>query len=154
MFSAQAVKSFARRFAGVSKSRLFAIGLATLLIGFGVVLFVTEAGAQGPYPNVQTGVPRIIGRWSGKTEEDGILTIIVYPAPGRELSYEFSGGQKEHGEGTFTLRGANELHFTPKGAKEPEKWTYSFDEDGRLHLKMEEDKPEDEEEYILSRAGQ
>ena len=137
---------FARRFA-------WAAGAVSIAIGFAV--WSEQVEAQNPFPaQVQTQVPRIVGRWSGKTQEDGILTLIVYPAPGRELTYEFSGGAKEHGEGTFTLRGANELNFTPKGAAEAEKWTYSFDEEGHLHLKMEEDKPEDEEEYILARAGQ
>lgn len=143
-----------RRFVLPLRRLWFGIGLVILSFGFGAAALVADARAQGPYPTVQTYVPRIVGRWSGKTEEDGTLTLIIYPAPGRELTYEFSGGQKEHAEGTFTLRGANELNFMPKRAKEPERWTYSFDEQGRLHLKMEEDKPEDEEEYILKRAGQ
>ncbi len=142
------------RFALPQRRFWIGIGLASLSISSGAAVFVADARAQGPYPTVQTNVPRIVGRWSGKTEEDGALTVIIYPAPGREVTYEFSGGQKEHAEGTFTLRGANELSFTPKRAKEPKKWTYSFDELGRLHLKMEKDKPKDEEEYILKRAGQ
>jgi hypothetical protein len=113
------------------------------------------AEAENPFPApIQTQTPRIVGRWTGKTQEDGTLTLVVYPAPGRDLTYLFSGGKHEHGEGTFTLRGANELSFTPKGETEAEKWIYSFDENGHLHLKMEEDKPEDEEEYILTRVGQ
>jgi len=130
-------------------------GAAALSIAMGLGVLAARAEAQSPFPApVQTQTPRIVGQWTGKTQEDGILTLVVYPAPGRELTYEFGGGKHEHGAGTFTLRGANELNFTPNGAKEAEKWTYSFDEDGHLHLKMEEDKPEDEEEYILSRAGQ
>jgi hypothetical protein len=136
-------------------ARRRAWGVGALSIAMGLVVLTERVEAQSPFPApVQTQTPRIVGRWSGKSQDDGILTLIVYPAPGRELTYEFSDGKKEHGAGTFTLRGANELNFTPKGATEAEKWTYSFDEDGHLHLKMEEDKPEDEEEYILSRAGQ
>jgi hypothetical protein len=118
--------------------------------------FATEpARGQSPFPaTVQTQTPRIVGRWSGKTAEDGILTVVVYPAPGKQLVYEFSGGAKEHATGTFTLRGANELNFTPEHATEAEKWTYTFDEQGKLHLTMEEDNPQDQEEYILSRAEQ
>ncbi|HKD37731.1 MAG TPA: hypothetical protein VKB78_13055 [Pirellulales bacterium] len=149
-----AATSITRRISFAFRQPTFATGLASFAIFLAIALFARDSAAQSPYPTFQSNVPRIIGRWTGKTEEDGILTLVVFPAPGRELTYEFSGGQKEHGEGTFTLRGANELNFTPKGEKEPEKWTYSFDEQGRLHLKMEEDKPEDEEEYILSRAGQ
>jgi hypothetical protein len=127
----------------------FAVSAATILAAC-----AGPVEAQNPFPApIQSQTPRIVGRWTGKTQEDGILTLVVFPAPGRELSYEFSGGKHEHGTGTFTLRGANELDFTPKGAAEAEKWIYSFDEDGHLHLKMEEDKPEDEEEYILTRVG-
>jgi hypothetical protein len=136
-------------------ARQLAWGAGALSIAMGLVVLTERVEAQSPFPApVQTQTPRIVGQWTGKTQEDGILTLVVYPAPGRELTYEFSGGKQEHGAGTFTLRGANELNFTPKGAKEVEKWTYTFDEDGHLHLKMEEDKPEDEEEYVLSRAGQ
>ncbi len=129
-------------------------GIALASASFAVCLALGErATAQYTTPS-QVRAPRIVGRWSGKTQEDGILTLTVFPAPGRELQYEFSGGSKEHDSGTFTLRGANELNFTSKGKTAPEKWTYSFDDEGRLHLKMEEDRPEDEEEYILSRVEQ
>jgi hypothetical protein len=144
------------RLANHSVVRRTSLFVAALLVTLGfAVIAVDRTFAQAPFPaQVQTDVPRVVGRWSGKTEEDGILTLVVFPAPGRQLTYEFSGGAKEHATGTFTLRGANELDFTAKGEKEAEKWTYSFDENGKLHLKMEEEKPEDEEEYILSRAGQ
>ena len=154
MPSIESASAIGRRFALPLRRLWIGIRLAILSFSLGAAALVADARAQGPYPTVQTSVPRIVGRWSGKTEEDGTLTLIIYPAPGRELSYEFSGGQKEHAEGTFTLRGANELSFTPKRAKEPVKWTYSFDELGRLHLKIEKEKPKDEEEYILKRAGQ
>jgi hypothetical protein len=133
----------------------FALAAGAISLAVGLIIFAQSSEAQSPFPApVQTQTPRIVGRWTGKTQEDGTLTLVIYPAPGRQLSYEFSGGKHEQGTGTFTLRGANELNFTPKSATEAEKWTYSFDEEGHLHLKMEEDKPEDEEEYILSRAGQ
>jgi hypothetical protein len=145
----QVLNRIARRFA-LRRRWLFAVAVGCI-----AGIASNRAAAQAPFPApVQTDVPRVVGRWSGKTEDDGILTLVVFPAPGRQLVYEFSGGSKEHADGTFTLRGANELDFTPKGEKEAEKWTYSFDENGKLHLKMEEEKPEDEEEYVLSRAGQ
>lgn len=126
------------------------LGRVKLLIVAGVaaaiMLAVSASWAQAPR------VPRIVGEWSGNTEDDGVLTLVVQPAPGHELSYAFSGGKMEHGSGTFTLRGANELNFTPTGETEAEKWTYSFDEQGHLRLEMEEDNPNDKEVYVLTRT--
>ncbi len=105
----------------------------------------------------QSDTPRIVGQWSGKTESDGLLTLTVFPAPSRQLNYQFSEGKHEHGSGTFRLQGANHLLFTPDHARtadDVEKWLYTFDEFGRLHLEMEEDNPSDRETYILSRLGQ
>ena len=101
--------------------------------------------------------PRIVGSWSGKTEGDGVLTLTVFPAPGREIKYQFSGGKQESGSGTFTLKGANRLIFTPENARskdDVETWLYTFDEFGRLHLEMEEDNVADRETYVLGRLGQ
>ncbi len=121
------------------------MGFALLAIGI-VAVCTSRAVAQTP-----PQVPRIIGEWSGKSKEDGVLSLVIKPAPGREVAYQFSGGTQEHASGTFTLRGANELDFTPSGESEAEKWTYSFDEQGQLHLEMEEDNPNDREVYTLAR---
>jgi hypothetical protein len=123
---------------------LATIGLVTASL---ISMVTAPLPAQAP-----AQVPRIVGEWSGKTKEDGVLTLVVRPAPGRELSYQFSGGAQEHASGTFTLRGANDLEFTPTGESEAEKWQYSFDEQGQLHLIMEEDNPDDRELYILTRT--
>ena len=74
------------------------------------------------------------------TEDDGTLDVAINS--NRQLSYQFSGGKKEHATGTFRLRGANQLLFTPTGGeeKDEETWVYTFDDFGRLKLEMEEDK--------------
>ena len=99
-------------------------------------------------------MPRIVGRWSGTDDEGVLLTLEVYPAPGREISYEFSDGNHKTFRGTFTLRGKHRLEFTPTGAAKPQRWTYSFDDQWRLHLRMGDKNAPDSEEYTLRRAGQ
>ncbi len=133
-------------------SRILTITFALTAIALVVPLHSVVAQEPG-----QGDTPRIVGQWSGKTESDGLLTLTVFPAPGRQLSYQFSEGKHEHGSGTFRLQGANRLLFTPDSARtkeDVETWLYSFDEFGRLHLEMEEDNPSDRETYILSRLGQ
>ncbi len=105
----------------------------------------SQAAAQGE-------TPRIVGRWTGKTPYDGLLTVVFFPAPSHQIDYEFSGGSKQHASGSYALRGEGELEFTARGRAVAEKWTYSLDDDGHLHLKMKADK-DDSPEYTLSRVG-
>ncbi len=107
--------------------------------------------AQAPEPGQQRTV---LGHWRGTTESDGTLDLSI--GPNRQLTYQFSGGSKEHATGTFRLKGANQILFTPTGGleKDEETWTYTFDEFGRLKLEMEEDKPEDQETYVLNHIEQ
>ena len=125
--------------------------LAVVLTALLAAVAARPAAAQGPGP--QDGQAHsIFGHWGGNTEEDGKLTIVI--TPDRQLSYQFSGGKQEHNTGTFRLKGANQLLFTPQGATadDEETWVYTWDEFGRLKLEMEEDSRNDAEVYVLNRV--
>ncbi len=125
--------------------------LAVVLTALLASIAARPAAAQGPGP--QDGQAHsIFGNWRGNTEEDGKLTIAI--TPDRQLSYQFSGGKQEHNTGTFRLKGANQLLFTPQGAAadDEETWVYTWDEFGRLKLEMEEDSRNDAEIYVLNRV--
>jgi hypothetical protein len=109
------------------------------------------AQAPAPEPPQQRSV---FGHWRGTSESDGTLDVMI--GSNRQLTYEFSGGSKEHATGTYRLKGANQILFTPAGGleKDEETWTYTFDDFGRLKLEMEEDKPEDQETYVLNHIEQ
>jgi hypothetical protein len=118
-----------------------------------VCLCSRQAAAQAPAPEPGHG-PTIFGHWRGTSEEDGTLDVSI--GSNRQLSYQFSGGTQEHAAGTYRLRGANQILFTPTGGaeKDEETWVYTFDDFGRLKLGMEEDKAEDQETYLLNKVEQ
>jgi len=128
--------------------RTVAFALAASLVG----LHARPAAAQAPGP--QPGQTHsLFGQWQGNTEDDGKLTVVI--TSDRQLSYQFSGGKQEHNTGTFRLKGANQLLFTPQGATadDEETWVYTWDEFGRLKMEMEEDSRNDAEVYVLNRAN-
>ena len=86
----------------------------------------------------------LAGRWSGRTEKDGTLTVGVTSA-GR-LSYAFSAGCGEHNQGRIQIRD-QVLHYTEDGERRPVLWWACLDGAGRLHLQMDDD----EEIFVLTR---
>ena len=87
----------------------------------------------------------IAGTWSGQTKVDGTLTLTIQ-VDGK-LSYSFSGGCREKGEGEYTIED-EEIYYCENPSQEDDEvvWRYSLD-GGNLKLTME-DSPE---EYVLSR---
>lgn len=130
-------------------SRLAAGFAATALIAcVAAVFFAGRSSAQGP--DSPSDADRLVGKWSGQTAVDGQVTVNL-TADG-QLSYAFTGGEKDHGYGQFEVRTPGTILYTPHEASDAEHWTYAFDSAGRLKLKMEEDDPKDVEEYTLSRV--
>jgi hypothetical protein len=87
----------------------------------------------------------IAGTWSGQTEEDGTLTLTIQ-ADGK-LSYWFSGGCREKGDGEYTIEDG-QIYYCENPSQEDEEvqWRYSLD---GVNLKLTmEDSPE---EYVLTR---
>jgi hypothetical protein len=73
---------------------------------------------------------------------------LVLAANGR-VNYRFSGGEKEHGEGRYVIRG-NTLVVTEDGDDEDEAETWSFSlAQGQLRLRM----PDDDEVYVLMKRN-
>jgi hypothetical protein len=116
----------------------------------GAILSLSAIRARAQEPGSPAGdLSRLIGNWSGQTQVDGVLTVTI--SEDRILGYKFTGGEKDHGMGTFRLQSPDRLLYTPLNETEVEHWTYGFDSAGHLKLKMEEDDPKDVEEYTLSR---
>jgi hypothetical protein len=125
------------------------VGAFALIAAATLSISAIRAGAQEP-GSLPTDGERIVGRWTGQTQGDGVLSVTL-TADGR-LGFQFTGGEKDHGYGTYQLQSPDRLFYTPHGETEAEQWTYGFDSAGRLKLKMEEDNPKDVEEYTLSRV--
>ena len=125
------------------------VGAFALLTGAILCIAAVRAVAQGPSA-ASPELTRLIGNWSGQTTNDGVLKVTV--SEDRILAFQFSGGDKDHGFGTFRLKKPDQLLYTPVNETDAEHWTYSFDAAGQLKLKMEEDNPKDVEEYTLIRA--
>jgi len=127
---------------------LSAVGVVGLILVAIISFPAVRAGAQEPIP-AAGDMSRLIGNWSGQTQGDGVLTVTI--SEDRILGFKFTGGEKDHGMGTFRLQSPDRLLYTPLNETDVEHWTYGFDSAGHLKLKMEEDDPKDVEEYTLSR---
>jgi hypothetical protein len=128
---------------------LAAASAAALVAGAILSVAAIHAGAQEPGA-ASSDLARLVGNWSGQTQNDGALTVTI--SEDRILGFQFTGGEKDHGYGTFRLQSPDRLLYTPLNETETQHWTYGFDSAGRLKLKMEEDDPKDVEEYTLSRV--
>jgi hypothetical protein len=120
-----------------------------LIAGATISVSAVVAGAQEPAP-AASDMARLVGNWSGRTQDDGVLRVTI--SADRILGFKFTGGEKDHGIGTFRLQSPDQLLYTPLNETNAEHWTYGFDSAGHLRLKMEEDDPKDVEQYTLSRA--
>ena len=121
-----------------------------LLAGVVFAVSAVRTVAQAP-GSAASDLARLVGNWSGQTANDGVLKVTV--SSDRILGFQFTGGDKDHGFGTFRLQTPGRLLYTPLNETDAEHWTYGFDSAGRLKLKMEEDDPKDVEEYTLSRVN-
>jgi len=130
--------------------KTLSIGAAALLAGAILTVSAVRAVAQAP-GSAASDLARLVGNWSGPTSGDGLLKVTI--SSDHILGFQFTGGDKDHGFGTFRVQPPDRLLYTPLNETEAEHWTYGFDSSGRLKLKMEEDDPKDVEEYTLSRAN-
>ena len=87
----------------------------------------------------------LAGTWSGVTEADGVLTVMV-TSTGR-LAYRFSAGCQEHNQGHIRIRDQT-IYYTEDGERRPVVWWGCVDGEGRLHLQMEDD----DEIFVLRRV--
>jgi hypothetical protein len=87
----------------------------------------------------------IAGTWVGQTEEDGTLTVAI--EAGGKLSYSFSAGCRDKGEGEYTIED-DEIYFCENPSQEDDEvvWRYSLD-GANLRITMEDSA----EEYVLTR---
>src|SRR5580704_8541348 len=129
--------------------KTFSISASALLAVATLSVAAIHAEAQSP-GSASSDLAKLVGNWSGQTASDGVLKVSI--SEDRILGFQFTGGDKDHGFGTFRLQIPGGLLYTPLNEKVVEHWTYSFDSAGRLKLKMEEDDPKDAEEYTLSRV--
>lgn len=125
----------------------FAACVCSISLMFGMLAIRAAAQSSG---SPGSDAAKLVGNWSVQTANDGVLKVSI--SDDRMLGFQFTGGEKDHGFGTFRLNSPDQLLYTPLNETEAEHWTYGFDSAGHLKLKMEEDDPKDIEEYTLSRV--
>ena len=87
----------------------------------------------------------IAGTWSGQTKEDGVLTLTI--EAGGKLSYAFSGGCQEKGDGEYTIEDG-EIYYCENPSQEDDEVVWRCSLDGaNLRITMEDST----EEFVLTR---
>ena len=99
---------------------------------------------QAPLGGRKLSLELLVGKWSGRTEADGVLDITVV-AEGR-LAYSFSDGCRERDQGRIVIR-EHTIYYFEDGERRPAVWWGFLDGVGQLHLQMDDD----EEIYVLAR---
>ena len=143
---------FASPAAKFSNSPRIVLALAAIAALAGALLAVWASPARGDDGSPSADAQRIVGKWTGSTESDGDVTFVL--TDDGKLSYEFTGGDKDKNYGSYELSGSGILLYTPHDEVGLEHWSYGFDDAGHLKLKMEQDDPNNTEEYTLTRVDQ